>query len=205
MTKEQFYTYQQQTGRHPARALKADFCPNKLLQISELSDSITVYTKKRNRGDRPEKQRRHLHMKGRIIVSTLLALLLFVSLPMSALAATWDISKGDITVNAESGGQTVRQGGGAAVPDSAPVITGTSKENNVTINAESGQTASVTLSGVNIDVRDKGKAAVSTTGEGNVSIELNGGSTLRSGYEHAGLEKNNGGSLTIADLSLIHI
>ena len=48
-------------------------------------------------------------------------------------------------------------------------------------------------------MRDKGKAAVSTTGEGNVSIELNGGSTLRSGYEHAGLEKNNGGSLTIAD------
>ena len=52
---------------------------------------------------------------------------------------------------------------------------------------------------MNIDVRDKGKAAVSTTGEGNVSIELNGESTLRSGYEHAGLEKNNGGSLTIAD------
>ena len=138
-------------------------------------------------------------MKGRIIVSTLLALLLLVSMPMSALAATWDISKGDITVNAESGGQTVRQGGGAAVPDSAPVITGTSKENNVTINAEKDQTANVTLSGVNIDVRDKGKAAISTAGEGNVSIELNGESTLRSDYEHAGLEKNNGGSLTIAD------
>ena len=138
-------------------------------------------------------------MKGKKIVSTLLALLLLASLPVSAHAATWDIGKGDITVNAESGGQTVTQGGGAAVEDSAPVITGTSKENNVTINADSGQTASVTLSGVNIDVRDKGKAAVSTTGEGNVSIELNGGSTLRSGYEHAGLEKNNGGSLTIGD------
>ena len=139
-------------------------------------------------------------MKGKKIVSTLLALLLLASLPVSAHAATWDIGKGDITVNAESGGQTVRQGGGAAVPDSAPVITGTSKENNVTINAEKDQTANVTLSGVNIDVRDKGKAAVSTTGEGNVSIELNGGSNaLRSGYEHAGLEKNNGGSLTIAD------
>ena len=138
-------------------------------------------------------------MKKKRIVSTLLALLLLASLPVSALAAEWDIGKGDITVNAGSGGQTVTQGGGAAVPDSAPVITGTSKENNVTINADSGQTASVTLSGVNIDVRDKGKAAVSTTGEGNVSIELNGGSTLRSGYEHAGLEKNNGGSLTIAD------
>ena len=138
-------------------------------------------------------------MKGKKIVSTLLALLLLASLPVSAHAATWDIGKGDITVNAESGGQTVTQGGGAAIPDSAPVITGTSKENNVTINAEKDQTANVTLSGVNIDVRDKGKAAVSTTGEGNVSIELNGGSTLRSGYEHAGLEKNNGGSLTIAD------
>ena len=138
-------------------------------------------------------------MKKRKIVSTLLALLLLASLPVSAHAATWDIGKGDITVNAESGGQTVRQGGGAAIPDSAPVITGTSKENNVTINAEKDQTANVTLSGVNIDVRDKRKAAVSTTGEGNVSIELNGESTLRGGYEHAGLEKNNGGSLTIAD------
>ena len=138
-------------------------------------------------------------MKGKKIVSTLLALLLLASLPVSALAAEWDIGKGDITVNAGSGGQTVTQGGGAAVEDSAPVITGSSTENTLTIKAESGQTASVTLSGVNIDVRDKGKAAVSTTGEGNVSIELNGGSTLRSGYEHAGLEKNNGGSLTIAD------
>ena len=138
-------------------------------------------------------------MKGRIIVSTLLALLLFVSLPMSALAATWDIGNGDITVNAGSGGQTVTQGSQVDVPDSAPVITGSSTGNTVTINAEKDQTANVTLSGVNIDVSGAGKAAVSTTGEGNVSIELNGGSTLRSGYEHAGLEKNNGGSLTIAD------
>ena len=138
-------------------------------------------------------------MKGKKIVSTLLALLLLASLPVSALAAEWDISKGDITVNAGSGGQTVTQGSQVNVSDNAPVIKGSSKENTVTINAEKDQTANVTLSGVNIDVRDKGKAAVSTTGEGNVSIELNGGSTLRSGYEHAGLEKNNGGSLTIAD------
>ena len=48
-------------------------------------------------------------MKGRIIVSTLLALLLLVSMPMSALAATWDISKGDITVNAESGRRSGRE------------------------------------------------------------------------------------------------
>ena len=132
-------------------------------------------------------------------LSITLSLLLAASLPLSALAETYDLSQGSITVNAESGGQTVRQGGGAAVPDSAPVITGTSKENNVTINADSGQTASVTLSGVNIDVRDKGKAAVSTTGEGNVNIELNGSNALKSGHSHAGLEKNNDGNLTIQD------
>ena len=138
-------------------------------------------------------------MKGKKIVSTLLVLLLLASLPVSALAAEWDISKGDITVNAGSGGQTVTQGGGAAVEDSAPVITGSSTENTVTINAEKDQTSSVTLSGANIDVSNEGKAAVSTNGEGNVSIELDGENTLKSATNHAGLEKNNGGSLTIAD------
>ena len=138
-------------------------------------------------------------MKGKKILSTLLALLLLASLPVSALAAEWDIGNGDITVNAGSGGQTVTQGSQVDVPDSAPVITGSSTENTVTINAEKDQTASVTLSGANIDVSNEGKAAVSTNGEGNVSIELDGENTLKSGYRHAGLEKNNGGGLTIAD------
>lgn len=138
-------------------------------------------------------------MKGKKILSTFLALLLLANLPVSALAAEWDIGSGDITVNAGSGGQTVTQGSQVDVPDSAPVITGSSTENTVTINAEKDQTANVTLSGANIDVRDEGKAAVSTIGEGNVSIELDGDSTLKSGYRHAGLEKNNGGSLTITD------
>ena len=138
-------------------------------------------------------------MKGKKIISTLLALLLLASLPVSALAAEWDISKGDITVNAGSGGQTVTQGSQVDIPDSAPVITGSSTDNTLTINAEKDQTASVTLSGANIDVSGAGKAAVSTTGEGNVSIELNGENTLKSGEDHAGLEKNNGGSLTIQD------
>ena len=138
-------------------------------------------------------------MKGKKIVSTLLALLLLANLPVSALAADWDIGSGDITVNAGSGGQTVTQGSQVDVPDSAPVITGSSTKNTVTINAEKDQTANVTLSGANINVSNEGKAAVSTNGEGNVSIELDGENTLKSGYRHAGLEKNNGGSLTIAD------
>ena len=138
-------------------------------------------------------------MKGKKIVSTLLVLLLLASLPVSAHAAVWDVGKGNITISAGSGGQTVTQGDGAAVEDSAPVITGSSTENTVTINAEKDQTANVTLSGANIDVSGKGKAAVSTNGEGNVSIELDGDNTLKSATNHAGLEKNNGGSLTIAD------
>ena len=135
-------------------------------------------------------------MKGKKILSTLLALLLLANLPVSALAAEWDIGNGDITVNAGSGGQTVTQGGGAAVEDIAPVITGSSTENTVTINAEKDQTANVTLSGVNIDVSSAVKAAVSTNGEGNVSIELDGENNLKSDWEHAGLEKNNDGKLT---------
>ena len=138
-------------------------------------------------------------MKGRKIVSTLLALLLFAGVPAAALAATWDISNGDITVNAGSGGQTVAQGDGAAVEDNDPIITGSSQKNTVTINAEKGQTANVTLSGVNIDVSSEGKAAVSTNGEGSVSIELDGDNKLKSGEGHAGLEKKNGGSLIIVD------
>ena len=55
-------------------------------------------------------------MKGKKIVSTLLALLLLASLPMSARAAEYDIGNGDITVNAGSGGQTVTQGSQVDIP-----------------------------------------------------------------------------------------
>ena len=138
-------------------------------------------------------------MKLKQFLSGILALLFVVSLPVSALALDWDISKGDITVNAGSGGQTVTQGSQVDVSDPDPVIKGSTTENTVTINAEKDQTASVTLSGANIDVSGKSEAAVQTTGDGSVSIELNGDSTLKSGSLHAGLEKNNGGSLTIGD------
>ena len=49
-------------------------------------------------------------------------------------------------------------------------------------------------SDVNIDVSREGKAAVTTTGEGNVSIELNGDNTLKSGKGHAGLERKTAAS-----------
>ena len=57
----------------------------------------------------------------------------------------------------------------------------------------------MTISDVNINTSD---AAVSTSGKGNVNIELDGTNTLKSGVNHAGLEKNsdgNQGKLTITD------
>ena len=138
-------------------------------------------------------------MKHRRILSGLAALMLAASLPMSALAREWDIADGDITIVADNDGQKVSQGTENDISDDNPVIIGNSATNTVSIVAEKDRTANVTLSGANIDVSNTVKAAVSTTGEGNVSIELDGDSTLKSGFTHAGLEKNNGGSLTIAD------
>jgi len=138
-------------------------------------------------------------MKHRRILSGLAALMLAASLPMSALAREWDIADGDITIVADNDGQKVSQGTENDISDDNPVIIGNSATNTVSIVAEKDQTANVTLSGANIDGSTKGNAAVSTTGEGNVSIELDGDSTLKSGFSHAGLEKNNGGSLTITD------
>ena len=71
--------------------------------------------------------------------------------------------------------------------------------NTITINAAENATANVTISDVNINTSD---AAVSTSGKGNVNIELDGTNTLKSGVNHAGLEKNsdgNQGKLTITD------
>ena len=138
-------------------------------------------------------------MKHRRILSGLAALMLAASLPMSALAREWDIADGDITIVADNDGQKVSQGTENDISDDNPIIIRNSATNTVSIAAEKDQTANVTLSGANIDGSTKGNAAVSTTGEGNVSIELDGDSTLKSGFSHAGLEKNNGGSLTITD------
>ena len=138
-------------------------------------------------------------MKPRRMLSCMMALLLAVSLPVTILAEPWYLENGDITVNAGESEQTVSQGDRQNVPDPAPVITqsGTDVTNNtVTINADAGCTANVTLGGVNINA---GGAAIQTSGGGNVNIELDGKNTVQSGNNHAGVEKNNSGNLTITD------
>ncbi len=139
-------------------------------------------------------------MKRKKLTASMIALVMSVSLPMTTYAANWYLEDGSVTVNADNSGQTVTQGSGSAVPDEAPVITqrdsSAETSNTITINAAENATANVTISDVNINTSD---AAVSTSGKGNVNIELDGTNTLKSGREHAGLEKSGDGKLTITD------
>ena len=135
------------------------------------------------------------------IMTRLLSLVLLGAfIPSFVLAETWDLGKGDITVTATETSQTVSQVNGETKDDPDPVITSSGKtENTVTINAETNATANVTLENVNIDTGTRGGAAITTSGEGNVNIELNGTNTVQSGNTHAGVEKKDNGTLTITD------
>lgn len=146
-------------------------------------------------------------MKRRLFALAL-ALLLAVSLPVSALAATWYLEDGDITIRATESGQTVKQGDKDAVDDDAPVIkqkdSSNSTDNVIKVIAEKDATANVTLDGVNIDTSKTGiigrdQAALRTEGDGDVNIELDGNNSVKSAADAAGLQKNNSGNLTIKD------
>ena len=76
------------------------------------------------------------------------------------------------------------------------------------INNIADKVLNLTLKDVKIDVSDtgdqydwdqKGKAALSVEGDGNVEIELDGDNELKSGTQSAGLEKNSTGTLTLKD------
>ncbi len=136
------------------------------------------------------------------IMTRLLSLVLLGTfIPSFVLAADWDLDKGSITVSATVESQTVSQAGGSPTVDHNPVITSSSgKTNNtVTITAEKNATANVTLENVNIDTGATGGAAITTSGEGKVNIELDGTNRVQSGNEHAGVEKKDNGTLTITD------
>lgn len=145
-------------------------------------------------------------MKRRLFALAL-ALLLAVSLPVSALARDWFIDDGDITIRATENGQTVKQGEKDAEEDTAPVIkqkdSSTATNRVIKVIAEEDATANVTLDGVNIntDANRRYETAFRTEGKGDVNIELDGSNTLRSGYfsKAAGLNKGNSGTLTIND------
>lgn len=150
-------------------------------------------------------------MNIRKLLTRLVSLaLIAVFLPTVAMADTWYLEDGSITVSATDSGQNVSQGG-VTKEDSAPVIrnrdSSTSTTNNVTIRADTGATANVTLEDTNIDTtggagpNGAGDAAVRTEGAGNVNLNVELDNTLQSGNTHAGVEKGNGGNLTIGSES----
>lgn len=150
-------------------------------------------------------------MNIRKLLTRLVSLaLIAVFLPTVAMADTWYLEDGSITVSATDSGQSVSQGG-VTKEDSAPVIrnrdSSASTTNNVTIRADAGATANVTLEDTNIDTtggagpNGAGDAAVRTEGAGNVNLNVELDNTLQSGNTRAGVEKGNGGNLTIGSES----
>ena len=134
----------------------------------------------------------------KILTRLLSLVLLGTFIPSFVLADNWDLDKGSITVSATAESQTVSQAGGSPTVDHNPVITssGTTTNHTVIIEAAAGAEAKVTLEDVNIHT---GVAAISTSGQGDVNIELDGTNTVQSGTNHAGVEKNSTGTLTIKD------
>ena len=124
--------------------------------------------------------------------------LLGAFIPSFVLAETWDLGKGDITVTATETSQTVSQVNGETKDDPDPVITSSGKtENTVIINAGENATAKVTLENVNIDVSSNSEAAITTQGQGDVTLNLSGNNSVQSGEYHAGIHKENTGNLTV--------
>lgn len=123
-------------------------------------------------------------MKRRLFALAL-ALLLAVSLPVSALAETWYLEDGNITVSATENGQYVSQGGNN-VRDDDPTITqkDSSKETGSTIKIETtgDATADVTIEKVNIkssgDAIDVGSSSANITLKGGNKIFSESGSAL---------------------------
>ena len=129
-----------------------------------------------------------------------------------AFAGTWYIEDGDITISAGESGNNVTQNETTTKNDTDTVITNREEgasSHTVTIEAnDKDDKVEVTLKDVNIDASRGSEAAVSVTGKGDTTIELDGDNELQGGDKHAGLEHNQtvdsegnvtSGKLTIQD------
>ena len=129
-----------------------------------------------------------------------------------AFAGTWYIEDGDITISAGESGNNVTQNETTTKNDTDTIITNREEgasSHTVTIDAkDKDDKVEVTLKDVNIDASSRSEAAVSVTGKGDTTIELDGDNELQGGDRHAGLEHNQtvdsegnvtSGKLTIQD------
>ena len=133
---------------------------------------------------------------------------MLTTLTAPAFAGTWYIEDGDITISAgkTEGTNKVTQGTTTDEEDTNTIITNREEgasSHTVTIDAkDEDDKVEVTLKDVNIDASSRSEAAVSVTGKGDTTIELDGDNELKSGAGHAGLEHNKtdtSGELTIQD------
>ena len=113
----------------------------------------------------------------------------------------YDISNGSITITATESGQTVKQGNttNTVSADTYVVITGTMTQNAITIKADGGKTELVTL--FNVDIQMSSGSAIKTTGQGAVTLELNGTNIAKSNTGGVGIQKMNTDWLVIQDNS----
>ena len=139
------------------------------------------------------------------MIRALSVLLIAAFLPLSVLADEYDLNEGSVTVSTSKGADgSTRQDvshKGTTKADSNPIITskGQKTDNTITIDAGAGTTANVTIKDANISTG--GTAAIKTEGQGNVNLNVEGTNTVSSGDKHAGVEKSNGGKLTIGSES----
>ena len=131
---------------------------------------------------------------------------MLTTLTAPAFAGTWYIEDGDITISAGESGNNVTQNEETTENDTNTIITNREEgasSHTVTIDAkDEDDKVEVTLKDVNIDASSRSEAAVSVTGKGDTTIELDGDNELKSGAGHAGLEHNKtdtSGELTIQD------
>ena len=131
---------------------------------------------------------------------------MLTTLTAPAFAGTWYIEDGDITISAGESGNNVTQNENTTENDHDTIITNREEgasSHTVTIDAkDKDDKVEVTLKDVNIDASSRSEAAVSVTGKGDTTIELDGDNELKSGAGHAGLEHNKtdtSGELTIQD------
>ena len=137
---------------------------------------------------------------------------MLTTLTAPAFAGTWYIEDGDITISAGESGNNVTQNKETTVNDHDTIITNREEgasSHTVTIDAkDKDDKVEVTLKDVNIDASSRSEAAVSVTGKGDTTIELDGNNELQGGDRHAGLEHNQtvdsegnvtSGKLTIQD------
>ena len=137
---------------------------------------------------------------------------MLTTLTAPAFAGTWYIEDGDITISAGESGNNVTQNKETTVNDHDTIITNREEgasSHTVTIDAkDEDDKVEVTLKDVNIDASSRSEAAVSVTGKGDTTIELDGDNKLSGSGAHAALEHNQtvdsernvtSGKLTIQD------